>query len=75
VDHRVEPVEPGDDDEEGRSALAIMGRQPHNICPPSTAMFWPVTQPASGEHRNSATRATSSGRPRRPNGMLRRIAA
>jgi hypothetical protein len=37
-------------------------------------MVWPVTQPASGEARNAATCAISSGRPSRPNGMLRRIA-
>ena len=38
-------------------------------------MFWPVTQLASGEHRNSATCAISSGRPSRPNGMLLRMPA
>src|SRR5207253_2275840 len=42
--------------------------------PPSTEIVWPVTQLASGERRNSATRATSSGWPRRPNGIERRIA-
>ena len=44
-----------------------MPQAPSN-CPPSTAMIWPVTQRASGEARKSATSATSSGRPRRPNG-------
>ena len=44
-----------------------------SICPPSTAMFWHVTQLASGEQRNSTICATSSGRPRRPNGMLLRM--
>src|SRR5437660_12829888 len=42
--------------------------------PPSTEIVWPVTQLASGERRNSATRATSSGWPRRPNGIERKIA-
>jgi hypothetical protein len=41
-----------------------------NICPPSTLTVWPVTQAASGEHRNSTRLATSSGLPMRPNGML-----
>ena len=52
---------------------ARRSHSPQSICPPSTAMFWPVTQSASGEHRNSATCATSSGRPSRPNGMLLRM--
>src|SRR5215831_4526692 len=42
--------------------------------PPSTEIVWPVTQLAAGETRNNATRATSSGCPRRPNGIERRIA-
>ena len=44
--------------------------QPPSNCPPSTAIVCPVTQRACGEARNSATSATSSGVPRRPNGML-----
>src|SRR6185437_11131143 len=34
--------------------------QNRSDCPPSTAMIWPVIQPAKGEARNSARWATSS---------------
>ena len=37
--------------------------------PPSTTISTPVTYELSSEARNKATFATSSGRPRRPNGV------
>ena len=52
-----------------RVTAAIKG-----LAPPATAIVWPVTQEASGEARNSATLATSSGRPMRPNGIEFRTA-
>ena len=47
----------------------------YKSCPPSTEIVCPVTQLASGEARKTTTLATSSGWPRRPNGMLRRMAS
>src|SRR5258705_9937681 len=43
--------------------------------PPSTTTSTPVTYELSSDARNSATFATSSGRPRRPNSVLPSMAA
>ena len=40
-----------------------------STCPPSTTNVCPVIQLARSEARNRATLATSSGPPKRPNGM------
>ncbi len=41
--------------------------------PPFTARFAPVMKPASSEHRNATSAATSSGLPSRPAGICGRI--
>ena len=46
-----------------RGAATGADAQNRSDCPPSTAMIWPVIQPASGEARNSARLATSAGVP------------
>ena len=56
----------------GDAEIDVVNPAPHarySPCPPATEMVWPVTHDASGEARNSATLATSSGRPMRPNGI------
>ena len=40
------------------------------LLPPFAKMISPVSQPASSEARNTATRAMSSGWPTRPSGVL-----
>src|SRR5882757_1254785 len=49
---------------------AHLGHTHQTFIPPSTTMSTPVTYELSSEARNSATLATSSGRPRRPNSVL-----
>ena len=61
----------------GRPRASRVGARPAgpqlSICPPSTAIVCPVTQLARSLARNSATVATSSGRPSRPEGIEARI--
>jgi hypothetical protein len=45
------------------------------LTPPSTIRVRPVTQPASGEARNSATPEMSSGWPKRPSGVIANMLA
>ena len=56
-----------------RPPSRVPGDQP-SVCPPSTVSVWPVTQAAASLQRNRATLATSSGRPRRPQGIERSTA-
>lgn len=46
-----------------------MGATP-SVVPPQTYSIWPVTKPLSGDRKNRAARATSSGVPRRLTTML-----
>ena len=45
---------------------------PHASAPPSTTIVVPVTYAPPAEARNAITAATSSGRPSRPSGTVRR---
>src|SRR6201987_1533083 len=51
------------------SAQAILLKSFY-LLPPFAQMISPVSQPASSEARNTATRAMSSGWPKRPSGVL-----
>ena len=53
------PIQPSPIEGEGFATQIL------SVIPPSAAMAWPVTKPPSSEARNSATRATSTGSPRR----------
>src|SRR4030095_12112757 len=53
---------------------SILDMDHQTFMPPSTTMSTPVTYELSSDARNSATFATSSGRPRRPNNVLPSIA-
>src|SRR5215207_6987625 len=62
-------VQPGE--KEAGGVLAIPRHQMFDRdCPPSTLMQAPVIQPARGDARNTATSATSSAVPKRPDGMF-----
>ena len=51
-----------------RPSFSEKNQPPPALVPPSTGMLWPVTNDDRSDARNSATRAWSSGQPRRPTG-------
>src|SRR5213076_706163 len=53
-----------------RGPRALACERPQARLPPSTLRTWPLTWAASSEARKANTAATSSGRPRRPKGMI-----
>ena len=58
----------------GLAWTLLLSIQNQFICwPPFTARLAPVMKPASSEHRNATSAATSSGLPRRPAGICGRI--
>jgi hypothetical protein len=52
-----------------RPCTALLRARQYMYCPPLTETVDPVMKSASSATRNSTTRATSSGLPRRPAGM------